>query len=673
MAKRNKKASHFATNGTFSDIVASKSDGSAKPKHQAARGEAPVGLSSTADEAEELEEPSAELAAQDLGADATALDETTAAESSAIEATNLDAALEPASDAPIAIVTSDEAEEVLAGESELASSESDAAPTVLDDNIDVIQGEDLEPLPVPVEATLVEQAVDVPADPAPLAGLGDEAPVIAAPQGDVEPLVVLTGEEEEERKRKGGFKRFAIGLLAVVGVVGAAYAGGALYFTQNFMPNTTIDGEDVSLKSVQAVAESHASETSQYQLSVSGQNFTLTVPASSVDLSSDGTAYAEAAMSQIDPWKWPLEIIEDHKLTVDGVASYDKAKLEKVVGDAVGAFNAEAKQPVDAKLEVDEATKLYKITPEQGGTAIDQAKVMELVGQALGGLQKEVKLDESALLKPAVYADDARLNEAMKKANACLGAVQTLRVDDKDVYTMGTDVISRFVSLGSDLQVAVDFGAITEWAQGELSAELDTVGAERTYTRPDGKQITVSGGVYGWSIDGASVAETISKNIEAGTAASIDVPMLSEGARWNPGGQDWSDRYIDIDISEQYVRMYDGGNIIWESPCVTGRVADHHETPTGVYYVNDNKESGNIRLEGEDDPVTGQPEYVSYVTYWMPFIWNAIAMHDATWRYEFGGSVYVNDGSHGCVNLPSDKAEQLFGICEVGDVVITHY
>ena len=38
----------------------------------------------------------------------------------------------------------------------------------------------------------------------------------------------------------------------------------------------------------------------------------------------------------------------------------------------------------------------------------------------------------------------------------------------------------------------------------------------------------------------------------------------------------------------------------------------------------------------------------------------------------FGGEIYKTNGSHGCVNLPHDVAEQLFGMVDVGTVVIVH-
>ena len=72
------------------------------------------------------------------------------------------------------------------------------------------------------------------------------------------------------------------------------------------------------------------------------------------------------------------------------------------------------------------------------------------------------------------------------------------------------------------------------------------------------------------------------------------------------------------------------------------------------------------------DPETNEPEYISHVDYWMPFIGNSYALHDANWRAKFGGTIYEGNGSHGCVNLPAEKAKELYGLTQIGDVVVVH-
>jgi len=35
-------------------------------------------------------------------------------------------------------------------------------------------------------------------------------------------------------------------------------------------------------------------------------------------------------------------------------------------------------------------------------------------------------------------------------------------------------------------------------------------------------------------------------------------------------------------------------------------------------------------------------------------------MHDASWRSVFGGEIYKNNGSHGCVNMPYEAAKTVY-------------
>jgi lipoprotein-anchoring transpeptidase ErfK/SrfK len=56
----------------------------------------------------------------------------------------------------------------------------------------------------------------------------------------------------------------------------------------------------------------------------------------------------------------------------------------------------------------------------------------------------------------------------------------------------------------------------------------------------------------------------------------------------------------------------------------------------------------------------------------MPFHGN-FGMHDATWRSEFGGDIYLTNGSHGCLNLPLDKAAELYNYLYTGYPVICYY
>ncbi len=46
-------------------------------------------------------------------------------------------------------------------------------------------------------------------------------------------------------------------------------------------------------------------------------------------------------------------------------------------------------------------------------------------------------------------------------------------------------------------------------------------------------------------------------------------------------------------------------------------------------------------------------------------------LHDAQWRYGvFGGDIYRYSGSHGCINLPLETAEEIYNNVDVGTQVL---
>ena len=147
--------------------------------------------------------------------------------------------------------------------------------------------------------------------------------------------------------------------------------------------------------------------------------------------------------------------------------------------------------------------------------------------------------------------------------------------------------------------------------------------------------------------------------------------MAQEAAAYNgANGRDWKS-YIDADLDEQHAVYYDDkGKVLWEADFVSGTPDGEHDTPQGVYYIN-NKESPSTLLG--DSTATGSPEYRTVVQYWMPWEENSVGFHDAEWQEDFGGSRYEEGfGSHGCLNLSVEDAASLYKIADVGTVVVCH-
>lgn len=114
--------------------------------------------------------------------------------------------------------------------------------------------------------------------------------------------------------------------------------------------------------------------------------------------------------------------------------------------------------------------------------------------------------------------------------------------------------------------------------------------------------------------------------------------------------------YIKISIFEQKLRYYIENELVLESDIVTGT---NNATRKGNFKIWN--KIRNTHLKGSD--------YISFVKYWMAYNGNSYGIHDASWRNRFGGAIYKYNGSHGCVNVPTDVAAKLYEMVEIGTPV----
>ncbi len=119
---------------------------------------------------------------------------------------------------------------------------------------------------------------------------------------------------------------------------------------------------------------------------------------------------------------------------------------------------------------------------------------------------------------------------------------------------------------------------------------------------------------------------------------------------------------LDIDLTAQYMRAYQGDVVVIESYVSTGRVPEF-ETPTGTYFINSMLESQTMEgvLGGEYYNVPDVPDV-------MYFTDRGHAIHGAYWHNNFGQTM-----SHGCINLPMDVADFVYQWATIGTQVDIHY
>ncbi len=139
------------------------------------------------------------------------------------------------------------------------------------------------------------------------------------------------------------------------------------------------------------------------------------------------------------------------------------------------------------------------------------------------------------------------------------------------------------------------------------------------------------------------------------TAASL--PMIAWAVdSLKPGEFTWSPERspegpvaIIVSLPEQRVYVYRNGIEIGVSTCSTGKPG--HETPTGVFTILE-KDKHHHSSTYNNAPMPNMNRLT----------WSGVALH--------AGQLPVYPASHGCVRLPMEFSEKLFGVTHIGTPVI---
>lgn len=480
----------------------------------------------------------------------------------------------------------------------------------------------------------------------------------AAKKDDAEPSIRVSRVHTRHKVAKG----LAAGMAAVA-VYGLAYAVGVSYFSTHFVPGTVVNGHNVSLLTEAEAAKILSTDAESYTNTVSVGGLDLTLTASDIGFTSDGEACAHEAMQSNDSLLWPTHILSGKEISVEAGVLYDESALEEKVSQAVDEYNKDATGPTDAKVEWDDDTTSFVIREGKPGTQLNKDAVVEAVRSSVATQQTATTASDSeVLVQPELTSSDKKLKEGVEQVNQIIGLDIPVTIGEDEQMRLSRVQIAQWVDLDDDHNVVMDEEAIESWAQENLAD-----GASR------------SDDDYDYALDAGATASALMRSLENGSSDAVEVEVtatkrekLAEQEQAVAGSWNSSQgRYIDVDLANQYARLYDAnGAVIWESYVVSGDTGGGHGTPVGTFSVY--AKETNQDLVGLDYDNDGLPDYRSHVNYWMPFS-GGYGLHDAMWRDSFGGSIYSYSGSHGCVNLPYDAAASLFSMISVGETVVVHW
>lgn len=350
------------------------------------------------------------------------------------------------------------------------------------------------------------------------------------------------------------------------------------------------------------------------------------------------------------------------QLTILPDISYDSELLEDSI--LALSFVQENKTETDRKFEIKKTLEGYQLLDETRGV-LNREQLIETVKEALEKGETKVSI-ENCFYDLAKTSDMKKTEELYEKISAFQNFHITYQLSDT-IWELTPSVVSEWITLDENNQFALDEQGnlilneqkVKEYID-QLGDTFDTYQRTRSFQATRGETVTIEGGTYGNLMNREAEYEFLLTAFQ-NKVNTTRVPEFIKKAKYQ-GIDDIGNTYIEIDMTNQLLYYYLNGECFLQTDIVTGNVARNMETPARVCYVYAKQRNRTLR----------GPGYAAFVNYWMPVNGN-IGIHDAKWRDEFGGDIYLTQGSHGCINTPYDSMKILYENVEIGTPVVMFY
>ena len=495
-------------------------------------------------------------------------------------------------------------------------------------------------------------------------------PVIYVPMDELDQNSDVPPGTRTKKKTHKGLKIFGLVMLMIIVLGGCAYGGISYYFTDRFFEGTWINGVDCSQKTAYEVEQLMAEKLSEYSIEVSSRNIAAqTIRGEDIDYQYMSTGEILQLLKKQKPYEWIRGLYEQKSYTVSENVTFDKTLLQNEVKALNCAQPENQVEPENAYVAFRD--NQFVIVPETEGSKLNIKEAYKLLDAAVEANEASIDFSDNqdAYVSAEVTQDDPALQSALEACNNYTKASITYTFGDQST-TLDGNTIKDWLQFDEKGQLVWDDNSFQQHVAdyvAQLAATYDTVGTEREFQATSGRTVYVSSSVYGWKIDQAAETAQLSQEIQSGTQTTRE-PVYSQTANAY-GVNDLGNTYIEVDLSEQHMYYYQDGVNIFESDFVSGNMSyADRQTHAGIFTLY-YKKSPDVLRGGQKGTAN---YYEQPVQYWMPFD-GGIGFHDADWRDEFGGDIYLTSGSHGCINLPPENAEVLYDLIQYDVPIVCFY
>lgn len=461
-----------------------------------------------------------------------------------------------------------------------------------------------------------------------------------------------------KRKKTKNLILIIVLLVILVGALVAIFFIGNWYYSKRFLPNTTINGVDVSDKTADEVRYALQDKIREYTLTLQergGASEKITGDQLYMQYADDGSI--DRLLADQNKKLWLVELAKDKKLAVSTGFTYDEATVDTIMDNLDCFQESNVTEPEDA--HIDESGDTFTVVEAQQGTKLNRDKTKTAIEDAVKNGDTTLDLDAAGLYEnPETTADSEELQKQCDTLNTMLKASITYDFKDR-TKVVDASVIRGWIKKDADGNYALDENAVSDWVV-QMARDTDTFGLAHSFTTSTGETIQLAaGGDYGWLIARDATTQQLLADLKEGKTETIEPVYRYKGT--DRSTNDIGNTYCEVNISLQRMWCYKDGQLIADTPVVTGNEARGTCTPSGSVWAIDAKEA-NANFESSGVKVD----------YWLPFN-DGCGIHDASWRSQYGGTIYKTNGSHGCVNTPHDAAGKIFEVMKIGYPVVVYY
>ncbi len=471
-----------------------------------------------------------------------------------------------------------------------------------------------------------------------------------------------------------------IAAAAAVFVLLCVWLGVSLHYKDRFLMKTTVNKFDFSGLTVSEAEKIMQSQVEKYVLTITGKDgATEQIHGRDINIKYTGSERLKKALEKQNPYIWPKALFGGSHIAAEMLSAYDANKLDDVIAASDFLKDEGKTAAVSATVVLNEGS--FVIQDEAEGTQVDREKFFKAVKRSVETISSELDLKEAdCYVEPAFTSESPEVISARDRMNDFLNAEIIYNYNGNTVK-LDSDTFAPWISADASMTPVVSAEMVKDYVSKTLAGAFNTPDRDGVFTsQTPGKQVGFKSASLGRLINTEAETEAIIKTISEGKSV-IKEPAIAREEM--PEGQYvWGNTYLEVDLTEQEMWYVVNGAPVFNSCVVTGVQTAAKETPAGLFTILEMKRNKIMRGYLPN----GQLEYETPAKWWMRVTWSGIGFHDANWNPNYAYTktqnaqsensrkqYHVRNGSHGCINMPPAKAEQLYGLIQVGTPVVIHY